>query len=104
MAGHLLGVLEPSVVLQVNRDASRPPGVTSNEGENCAEFTAPACCIVWPTTRAAMTAKAARAKQSQRNIFALSSCFSQRFSGSTSRTTSTLRSGSFPGSLFSASA
>src|ERR1700719_3702674 len=33
MAGHLLGVLEPSVVLQVNRDAGRPPGVTSNGGE-----------------------------------------------------------------------
>jgi hypothetical protein len=30
MAGHLLGVLEPSVVLQVNRDASCPPGVTSD--------------------------------------------------------------------------
>ena len=29
MAGHLLGVLEPSVVLQVNRDAGCPPGVTS---------------------------------------------------------------------------
>jgi hypothetical protein len=33
MAGHLLGVLEPSVVLQVNRDASRPPGVTSDGRE-----------------------------------------------------------------------
>src|ERR1700675_1863462 len=33
MAGHLLGVLEPSVVLQVNRDAGRPRGVTSNGGE-----------------------------------------------------------------------
>jgi hypothetical protein len=30
MYGHLLGVLEPSVVLQVNRDAGWPPGVTSN--------------------------------------------------------------------------
>jgi len=28
--GHLLGVLEPSVVLQANRDAGWPPGVTSN--------------------------------------------------------------------------
>ena len=28
MAGHLLGVLEPSVVLQINRDAGCPPGVT----------------------------------------------------------------------------
>src|SRR5271166_5482012 len=27
MAGHLLGVLEPSVVLQVNRDTGCPPGV-----------------------------------------------------------------------------
>jgi hypothetical protein len=30
MPGHLLGVLEPSVVLQVNRDAGCSPGVTSN--------------------------------------------------------------------------
>ena len=33
MASHLLSVLEPSVVLQVNRDARCPPGVTSNGGE-----------------------------------------------------------------------
>ena len=33
MPGHLLGVLEPSVVLQVNRDASCPPGMTSDGGE-----------------------------------------------------------------------
>ena len=33
MASHLLGVLEPSVVLQVNRDAGCPPGVTSDGGE-----------------------------------------------------------------------
>ena len=33
MAGHLLGVFEPSVVLQINRDAGRPPGVTSDGGE-----------------------------------------------------------------------
>src|SRR5580704_5319313 len=30
MPGHLLGVLESSVVFQVNRDARRAPGVTSN--------------------------------------------------------------------------
>jgi hypothetical protein len=30
MAGHLLGVLEPSVVFQVDRDAGSPPGVTSD--------------------------------------------------------------------------
>ena len=30
---HLLGVLQPSVVLQVNGDAGCPPGVTSNGGE-----------------------------------------------------------------------
>ena len=30
MPGHLLGVFEPSVVFQVNRDAGRPPGVTSD--------------------------------------------------------------------------
>jgi hypothetical protein len=30
MAGHLLGVLEPSVVLQINRDAGCPPSVTSD--------------------------------------------------------------------------
>jgi hypothetical protein len=29
VAGHLLGVLEPSVVLQVNRDAGCPPGMAS---------------------------------------------------------------------------
>ena len=29
MPRHLLGVLESSVILQVNRDAGRPPGVTS---------------------------------------------------------------------------
>jgi hypothetical protein len=33
MSGHLLGALEPSVVLQVNRDVCRPPGVTSDRGE-----------------------------------------------------------------------
>lgn len=33
MAGHLLGVLEPSVVLQVTRDAGCPPGVTSDRVE-----------------------------------------------------------------------
>src|SRR5258708_23513100 len=33
MAGHLLGALEPSVVLQVNRDAGCPPGVTSDGGQ-----------------------------------------------------------------------
>ena len=29
MSGHLLGVLEPSVVLQVNCNTGGPPGVTS---------------------------------------------------------------------------
>jgi hypothetical protein len=33
MAGHLLGVLEPSVVFQVDRDTGCPPGVTSDGGE-----------------------------------------------------------------------
>jgi hypothetical protein len=33
MSGHLLGVFEPSVVLQVNRDAGCPPGVTSDRRE-----------------------------------------------------------------------
>jgi hypothetical protein len=33
MAGHLLGVLESSVVFQVGRDASCPPGVTSDGGQ-----------------------------------------------------------------------
>jgi hypothetical protein len=36
VSGHLLGVLEPSVILQVNRDASRPPGVTSDGREKTA--------------------------------------------------------------------
>jgi hypothetical protein len=38
MACHLLGVLEPAVVLQVNRDACRPPGVTSDRGEKTRGF------------------------------------------------------------------
>jgi len=33
MASHLLDVLEPSVVLQVNGDTGCPPGVTSDGGE-----------------------------------------------------------------------
>src|SRR5208283_877393 len=33
MPGHLLSVLEPSVVLQVNCDAGCPPGMTSDGGE-----------------------------------------------------------------------
>jgi hypothetical protein len=33
MSRHLLGVLEPSVVLQINRDAGCPPSVTSDGGE-----------------------------------------------------------------------
>ena len=33
MAGHLLGVLEPSIVSEVNRDAGCPPGVTSDWSE-----------------------------------------------------------------------
>ena len=33
MPGHLLGVLQPPVVFQVNRDAGCPPGVTSDWGE-----------------------------------------------------------------------
>ena len=38
MPSHLLGVLEPSVVLQVNRDAGCPPGVTSDGGEKARRF------------------------------------------------------------------
>ena len=33
MSRHLLGVLESSVVFQVNRDPSCSPGVTSNRGK-----------------------------------------------------------------------
>jgi len=33
MPGHLLGVLESSVVFQVDRDAGCPPGVTSDWSE-----------------------------------------------------------------------
>jgi hypothetical protein len=33
MSRHLLGVLEPSVVLQVNRYAGCPPGVASDGGK-----------------------------------------------------------------------
>ena len=36
MPGHLLSVLEPSIVLQVNGDAGCPPGVTSDGGKNTA--------------------------------------------------------------------
>src|SRR3979411_58699 len=38
MPGHLLGVLEPSVVLQINRDTGSPPGVTSNGSEKTRSF------------------------------------------------------------------
>jgi hypothetical protein len=31
MASHLLGVLEPAIVLEVNRDARCPPGVRTVE-------------------------------------------------------------------------
>jgi hypothetical protein len=34
MSGHLLGMLEPSVVLQINRDTGCPPGVTSDWGQS----------------------------------------------------------------------
>jgi hypothetical protein len=33
VSGHLLGVLEPSIVFQINRDAGCPPGVTSDRRE-----------------------------------------------------------------------
>src|ERR1700737_4208474 len=33
MPGHLLGVLKPPIVFQVNSDAGCPPGVTSNRGQ-----------------------------------------------------------------------
>jgi hypothetical protein len=33
MTSHLLGVLEPAVVFQINCDTGRSPGVTSNGGE-----------------------------------------------------------------------
>ena len=38
MAGHLLGVLKSSVVLQINRDAGCPPCVTSDRGEKARRF------------------------------------------------------------------
>src|SRR4029077_1734402 len=38
MAGHLLSVLESSVVLQINRDAGCPPRVTSDGGEKARRF------------------------------------------------------------------
>ena len=38
MSCHLLGVLEASVVFQINRDAGRPPGVTSDGGEKACRF------------------------------------------------------------------
>src|SRR5271167_949485 len=33
MSGHLLGVLKPPVIFQVDRDTGRTPGVTSNGGQ-----------------------------------------------------------------------
>ena len=36
MASHLLGVLQPAVVFQVNGDAGCSPGVTSDGGEKAA--------------------------------------------------------------------
>jgi hypothetical protein len=36
MASHLLGVLQPAVVFQVNGDAGCSPGVTSYGGEKAA--------------------------------------------------------------------
>ena len=38
MASHLLGVLKPSVVFQVNRDTGCSPGVTSDGGEKTRRF------------------------------------------------------------------
>jgi hypothetical protein len=38
MAGHLLGVLKRSVVLQVNRDAGCSPGVRSDGSEKTRRF------------------------------------------------------------------
>jgi hypothetical protein len=38
MAGHLLGVLKRSVVLQVNRDAGCSPGVRSDGSEKTPRF------------------------------------------------------------------
>jgi hypothetical protein len=38
VSGHLLGVLEPSVVLQVNRDAGCTPGMTSYLMTVCAKL------------------------------------------------------------------
>jgi hypothetical protein len=36
MPGHLQGVFEPAVVLQINRDAGCPPGLTSDWSEKIA--------------------------------------------------------------------
>ena len=38
MPGHLLGMLEPAVVFQVNRDTGRPPSVTSDRGEKASRL------------------------------------------------------------------
>jgi hypothetical protein len=37
MSGHLLGVLKPPVVFQVDRNAGCPPGVTADWGEKTRE-------------------------------------------------------------------
>ena len=38
MAGHLLSVLEPPVVLQVNRDPGCPPSMASDGGQKTRRF------------------------------------------------------------------
>ena len=38
MSGHLLGMLKPAVVFQVNRDAGCAPSVTSDGGEKARRF------------------------------------------------------------------
>ena len=58
MSGHLLGVLEPSVVFQVNRDTGSPPGGhptgvrEGEEGSRCIAISFVIWTCVWPRTSA----------------------------------------------------
>ena len=50
MSSHLLGVLQPAVVFQVNGDACCSPGVTSDGGEKARRWH---CRFVWRDRRTA---------------------------------------------------
>jgi hypothetical protein len=77
MASHLLGVLKPSVVLQVNRDVGCPPGVTSNRGliktRRLASFPNRSQGIV-PVQRSSGHCRSKRIKALEQGLAALEAC------------------------------